>query len=364
MNEQYHKIADYFLDLCNEHKEKSREVPIFMHHRIDGDCLGSAVALATALKLLSWKPVVVLADPIPDNLKFMGIDESLCRLYSASDFSSSPDSLPVAVAVDCSDAGRMSLPGEWFSQAEKKIIIDHHVTGGSSEGWKLVDVRASSTAEMIYNILKRFQDKTGLSFFDTKTANLLMVGIQSDTGRFSYQNTTPEAFRCAADLMEHGANVYINGFHLFEETDSSTLKLTYEALANAQFFADGKIVMTVVTRSMLLTYDVPEESVDGLVSTLRGVRGVLVSIVIRETKKGDLRVNVRSNEPFAASDFAEQFGGGGHLRSAGFTVMDSTVETVSEQIVDRAVAYIQELSFTTQNQNQNQNQQSGKKHHE
>ena len=333
----YERIAEYLVELAGDASLLSgREIQVFPHFRVDGDCIGSAAALVLAMRKLGLQSRFYLAEPIPENLRFMMVEESLYCVFDSECLEEYAKLRGIAVAVDCSEAQRMADPGILFARAEKVIVLDHHVSSGESQGLKLVDGSVSSTAEMILTLYDVLEAKTGISFLDAVSANHLMVGIQSDTGRFSYQNTTPKSLRCAARLMEAGANVYENGFHLFEETDSSTLKLNSEALANASFYADGKIVITTVTRTMLETYDVPDEAVDGLVSTLRGIRGVMVSFVVRETKEGELRVNIRSNAPFDASAFAAFFGGGGHLRAAGFTKQGMSAQQLSKDIIERA----------------------------
>ena len=168
-----------------------------------------------------------------------------------------------------------------------------------------------------------------------------MVGIQSDSGRFSYENTRPSTFRIAADLMERGANVTDNAYHLFDETCEGKVRLHAMALSNMKLFADGKIAVTKITQKMMDETDAPEGAADGIVNILRDIDTVLASFVIRETENNELRVNLRTKIGFDAAEFAQKMGGGGHHRAAGFSGKNVDIDTFADTIVAEASAFLE-----------------------
>ena len=354
MNSSYDEISNFLLSF----RDNNWEIQIFPHVRVDGDCLGSAAALATALLMLRIKAKIYLAEEIPPNLLFMELSANLftvckepgekyCAVQGA------------VVAVDCSADNRMGKAGSIFSAAAEKIIIDHHLigervdvvsednmnfhaqTGETSRSriplcLQMIVPDASSTAELMYHLLRNMEEKTKVQLITEKTANYLMIGIQSDTGRFSHHNTTPSALRTAAALMEAGANVYENSVSLFNNIAISALEMNTKLLADAEYYGNGQIAVAVVPRKILDQYLADESAVDGLADSLRNVKGVLISIVLRETKSNSLRVNIRTNTPVSAAEFAAYFGGGGHKNAAGFAVSNMDIKTLRAALIDYA----------------------------
>ncbi len=338
VNERLNTVADMFIDF----RGSLKEVFVFPHLRLDGDCIGSAAALVTVLRKLGISANVFMDEPIPDRLLFMAIPDELLVIYNSEHVENIASVMGIAVAVDCSGAGRMGSSGDVYSRANRTAVIDHHVSGkGDSETHYVVPTSAS-TSELVLKLIRRLEEISGQELMDPFIANCLMVGIQSDTGRFSFQNTTPDTLRAAAELLEDGANVYINAYHLFDSTSVERMKLFAKAMTAAKMFYGGKLAITVITQDMMKDTNTTDYATEGLVSSLRDIEGVVVSFVVRESDADEIRVNIRSREPFDAAAFAESFGGGGHHRAAGFTVNGGAAIEVCKMIIERASAYFPE----------------------
>jgi len=316
--------------------DSSTEVQIFPHIRVDGDCLGSAAALAMALKILRIRAKVYMDESIPERLEFIGLDPTLFEIFDQNKLDEYTRMQGIAMAVDCSEAARMGKSGELFSKADHCLVIDHHISSGKSQGLRYVDPKAAATAELVLETIHILEKITRTDLLNPEVSNCLMVGLQSDTGRFSYQNTTPRTFRDAAELLEKGANVFINAYNLFDVTNVERMRLTSLALSSARFFNAGKLAITVVTQEMIRECKASEDASDGLAASLRDIKGVIASFAVRETADGEIRINIRSHDPFDSAAFAARFGGGGHHRAAGFSMHDMTVYEVSNLIIEKA----------------------------
>ncbi|MBN1891855.1 MAG: bifunctional oligoribonuclease/PAP phosphatase NrnA [Clostridiales bacterium] len=338
MDERVNAVAE----LMYEFRGSEKEVFVFPHVRVDGDCVGSAAALVSVLPKLDINASIVMDESIPRRLLFMAVPEELVLLYDADMLEIRAADMGLAIAVDCSEASRMGDSGELFSKATKTAIIDHHVSSKGDFGVRFIVPTSASTAELILEVIRILEKLSGVSLMDPFVANSLMVGIQSDTGRFSFQNTTPETLRAAAELLENGANVFINSYHLFDSTSVERMQLLAKAMAGAKMFYDGKLALAVITMDMLKDTNASEYAADGLVSSLRDIEGVVVSFVVRESEDNEVRVNVRSREPFDSAAFAELFDGGGHHRAAGFSIRGQTANEVCKMIIEKASAYFPE----------------------
>jgi len=325
-------IAEHLLQM----KLSSKEVQIFPHVRVDGDCLGSSAAMAMALNKLGIQAKVYMDEPVPERLEFIGLAPTLFEIFDHDKLDEYFDLQGIAMAVDCSEAARMGRSGSLFAHASACLVIDHHISSGTSAGLRYVNPKASAAAELVLEIIHILENLTGSKLLDAQVSNCLMVGLQSDTGRFSYQNTTPKTFRAAAELLENGANVYINAYNLFDVTNVERMRLTSLALSSAKFYFGGKLALTQVTQDMIRECKASEDASDGLAASLRDIKGVIVSFAVRETADGEIRVNIRSHDPFDSAAFAAGFNGGGHHRAAGFSIMDMSILDASKTIIEKA----------------------------
>ena len=115
----------------------------------------------------------------------------------------------------------------------------------------------------------------------------------------------------------------------------SKFRLSAAARSKAEFLCDGQFAISVVPYSMFKEFGAGPDGVDDVVSALRDVDGVEVAIVLRELENGEIRGNVRSNDGFNSAAFASLYGGGGHLRAAGFTARDRKIDALADEVKER-----------------------------
>ena len=101
------------------------------------------------------------------------------------------------------------------------------------------------------------------------------------------------------------------------------------ALTKSVLHLDGKCISSVITRKEMDTYDVLPKHLDGIVSQLRVTKDVEVAIFLYELEDGEFKVSTRSRERVNLSEIALKFGGGGHVRAAGFSMKGDPDEIVS-----------------------------------
>ena len=105
-----------------------------------------------------------------------------------------------------------------------------------------------------------------------------------------------------------------------------------------EFFENGKIAFTYITKEDEEKLNVEQGDHEGLVEIGRDVENVEVSVLLRETE-GGFKGSLRSNEYVNVSEVASIYGGGGHLRAAGFKI-PLTLEQAKEKIIDRIKAFL------------------------
>jgi len=300
---------------------------ITTHEGPDGDALGSTLAMQEALTQLGKDSIMFLAEkefPLPLEYRFLPLQEV---------FHEPPADLAdrTVIFLDCGNIDRM--PVDWLRDGRRMLNIDHHHDNTRFADVNLVDVSASSTAEIIFEICRRL----GVEITES-IAQALYVGLITDTGQFMYENTDARTHRVAAELIESGVDVNGTFRRLYERVPEAKLKLIARALERIDRRLDGALSTTYLSAADYAATGADETLTEGIIDFVRGIEGTSVAAVVRDKPDGrrDARkVSLRSTDGSVdVSVIARKMGGGGHQRAAGFSTDQSyedLVEFLSEE---------------------------------
>lgn len=305
---------------------------LYPHTGIDGDAIGSTLAMLIVLRRAGVKARFVYDEMIPAKYDFLPGTE-LIESYSDALRPELSKDQTLALALDCSDSSRTGSRQALFDQAPQIAVIDHHVSEGESGPLRLVDPTAAATGELIWDLAHRLEKELDQPLLDHETAVLLMAAIISDTGRFTFSNTTERTFAIASDLMTYQVDIRSLVYRLYDLTSRERLLLTGHVYSKTEYFLDGRVAIACVSQALLSTIGADASDLDGLAGHLRNVDGVEVSLLIRELEDGGLRVNIRSGASFNSAAFARSLGGGGHARAAGLQMNSMPMRQAVEQLV-------------------------------
>ena len=202
------------------------------------------------------------------------------------------------------------------------MCIDHHVSNASFADENYIIPDASSTSELVYNLL----DKEKIT---TEIAECLYLGIVHDTGVFQYSCTSPTTMEIAADLMRKGirSNEIID--KTFYEKTYAQNQILGRALLESFLFMDGKCIVAVVSKKMMDFYGVGGKDLDGIINQLRNTKGVECAIFLYELETLTYKVSMRSGGAVDVAKIAQLFGGGGHVRAAGCTMKGTPHDVIN-----------------------------------
>ena len=235
------------------------------------------------------------------------------------------------IFLDCGNIDRM--PIDWLRDGRRMLNIDHHHDNTRFADVNLVDVEASSTAEIVFEIIKRL----GVDVTES-IAQALYVGLITDTGMFMYENTDARTHRVAAELIESGVDV--NGIfrRLYERVPEAKLKLIARALGRIDRRLDGALSTTYLSAEDYAATGADETLTEGIIDFVRGIEGTSVAAVVRDkpdSQREARKVSLRSTDGSVdVSVIARKMGGGGHRRAAGFSTdrsYDELVEFLSDE---------------------------------
>jgi len=287
----------------------------------DGDAIGSALALAHALRKMGKKCSLACADPIPGALSFL----PRVREFGTPEITNED----LIIAVDVSDPNRFGKAYEHVPSLNIPILnIDHHVTNTLFGTHNVVRTGAAATAEIVFDLLQDW----GLPL-DSLLATYLLTGIVTDTRSFSTSSTTPRILDIAAQLMRAGASLTEITENVFNRRGLATLRLWGKVLDQTQL--DGQLVWSINTLDMQSQCRARSDDGDGVVNLLATAHEAQAAIVFKESGTGQIEISIRSRPGVDISPIAVYFGGGGHPQAAG-TALRGKLEQVIPKVLTKA----------------------------
>lgn len=307
--------------------EKAQDIIITGHIKPDGDCVGACIAAYNYLhKFYPEKNINVYLKELPERFAFL---DSNGKIISNKLPQCNPN---LDMVFDSSSAAMLGEAVKLFRSAKDSVCIDHHISNKGYAKTNFIDVSASSTCEVLYNLMSEDD-------IDFKIAEALYIGIAFDTGVFRYSNTSRKTMEIAAKLMEKGIPFWDYIDKCFYQRTYIQAQLLGRTLLTSMLLMDGKCIFAVITRRMMEFYGASIEDTVGIIEQLRITKGVEVAILLYETGKQEYRVSLRSNKYVDVNKIAVYFGGGGHKKAAGFT-MGGSVHDVVNNITEHIEAQI------------------------
>lgn len=299
--------------ICRVFAEKDRFL-IACHENPEGDAIGSELALALALRKMGKTAVVLNADPVPENLRFLPGADTVLMEEDGSKYE-------VAVVVDCGSPDRTGRVEAELRKPPLLVNIDHHRTNGVCGALALVDPDAAAAGLLVYRVLEAMGCR-----IDRDIAENIYVAVLTDTGSFRYGNSSPEAFRVAGEMVRLGVDPWSVAEQVYETQSLSRLRLLGRALSSLEIALGGKVASITTMLADLADAGAGKDLMEGFINYPRSVQGAEVAVSFREEQGGDFRVSFRSKGRVDVSEVAARFGGGGHRNAAGCTVPGSVSE--------------------------------------
>jgi phosphoesterase RecJ-like protein len=293
-----------------------KSVGITGHIRPDGDCTGSVLAL--------YNYILENMPEIDVDLYLEQPGSEFYYLKNIDKIKNTPEDkkYDVFFVLDCSSIDRIEPFISCFNNASKTVCIDHHVSNTGFTDLSKIEPQASSACEVLYGTMDA--DK-----ISRNVAECIYTGIIHDTGVFKYSCTSKKTMEIAGEMMEKGidySDIIDNTFYKKTYVQNQILG---RALLESVLFYDGKCIFTTVTMDEMEFYGVTGRELGGIVEQLRLTDGVEVAIFLYQTGEEEYKVSLRSKKKIDVAAIATQFGGGGHVRAAGYTAKGSVYQIIN-----------------------------------
>lgn len=287
--------------------KKSKKIYVSGHINPDGDSIGSSFAIYLALKKLN-KDVNIILSKHSDIFDFLpNINEAKMKVDTECD---------LLIALDSSDINRLAIPEEDIKNIKNIIMIDHHKKSNVYGDINIIDENCPAASQIVYEFLKYMKID-----IDKDIATYIYAGILTDTGSFNYSSTNERTLSIVSKLVGIGIDFPLICKKLNDTVKESKLKLIAKCINDMEVYENGKIRYTYVDYNTISNLGVDEEDAEGITNYLRMVEGTEVAIYIRGKSDGSNKVSLRSGNIVDVSKIAIKFGGGGHKRAAGYSIM-------------------------------------------
>jgi phosphoesterase RecJ-like protein len=288
------------------------------HVRSDGDALGSQLAFHFLLKKLGKRSHVVCDQgALPDYRFLPGSDkvgagpEDLKKSYQA------------VVTFDSGSWGRLERISAALDRKALTVVnVDHHASNERFGDLNWIDPTFSSSGEMAWELIKAAGVKPTKDM-----ATCVYTAIVTDTGRFSFSNTTVETHLNATELLDCGVKPAEIHKALWRQKTPEQLRFLAMVLGRIKLSADGKIGWIVISRELETSTGYTAGDTQEYIDQVKSIKGVKAAVLLKETAEpGKIKVSWRTDPGVDGIAIASAWGGGGHPRASGATVRGTLAE--------------------------------------
>lgn len=298
---------------------ESQNILIIAHIQPDGDTLGSCFALENVLKKKGKNTTIYCDDGIPNRYNELFPSDKVTKTLKSGTV------YDAAIAIDCADKARIGKSQKAFKSAVLSINIDHHITNEQFAKMNYI-ADASSTGEIIFELMHEFnadQDET--------TAKYLYIAISTDTGNFTYSNTSGKCLSYVSRLVDL-FDLRETADILFRRRSLVLTRLIARALSRLEIYNDGKVAAVILLASDMKELDANSSDCENIVDFAREIEETKVAVFFREIKNG-VKISFRSKGDIDISEVASAFGGGGHKNAAG-CVANEKMDVIKPKILE------------------------------
>jgi len=295
-------IIDRIVEALRAH----RTFCVVGHIRPDGDCVGSQLGLAMALRNEGRKVVCWNEDPIPQKYGFLDPDGLFQKPKKGARFD-------CVVATDAASFERLGTVGPCVADRKLLINIDHHESNTRYGQLNWVSAREPSTGELIFRLLKVAKWP-----ITKPIADCLFTAVSTDTGSFQYSTTRPGTYHVAGELVRRGANLAKICDEVYESYPLSRARLLRHVYSHFRLTHQNQIAWFWLKKADFARAGADSSETEGLIDHIRAIAPVVVACVFEEVGPELTRISLRSkNGKVNVNEIAALFGGGGHPAAAG-----------------------------------------------
>jgi len=312
------KIIDRILEAIRAH----RTFCVVGHIRPDGDCIGSQLGLALALRDQGKTVTCWNEDSVPAKLAFLDADRLFEKPRRGHKFD-------CVIATDSASFERLGKVGGCIGRRKLFINIDHHASNTRYADINWISAREPSSGELIFRLLNAANWP-----ITPAIADCLFTAVSTDTGSFQYPSTRPGTYHVAGELVKRGANLEKICDEVYQSYPLSRVRLLQHMYNHFRLAHDNKIAWFWLKQADYVRTGAETDDSEGLIDHIRAIAPVVVACLFEEMGPVLTRISLRSkSDKVNVNEIAAQFGGGGHRAAAGARIPGPPA-TVQRRVLD------------------------------
>ncbi len=221
------------------------------------------------------------------------------------------------------------------------INIDHRPDNEHVGHINLVDVTATSTAEIVYKLCQGLAPER----LTDMVATTLLTGIITKTRSFKSGHVAPHTLGIAGELVKHGADRELVVANLFRTRTIAALKLWGKVLADMQHEPMNGLIWSSLTREDFVKTGASRDDLPDLFDELiAGAPEAKITLLLHEdpSTQDDHVVHgiLRTEHPHSAQALLTPYTPSGTHKHAEFVVRGKPLKEVETDVVNRIKAVL------------------------
>jgi phosphoesterase RecJ-like protein len=308
---------------------------ILSHQGPDGDSIGSSVSLSLYLNKIGIDNKIIFPDPYPSFYSWVkGIKNSIIASENLELIDDLFDKSDLIFCLDFNQRNRVGINLSSFlinSTKKHVIVIDHHTNHENFGDSVIIDINASSTCELVFNLIKSNGD---LDLIDIPIAESIYIGLITDTGSFKYSSVSSKTHLIASKLKEIGLNHVNIHNNIFDQNSLHKINLLGYALQKIKIDKISSLAYLVLSQNELEQFDFQKGDSEGFVNYCLSIKNIKNAVFLRQDKNC-IKISLRSKGDVKMNEFSlKYYGGGGHQNAAGAAVESNDIDTVTNILIE------------------------------
>lgn len=309
--------------------EKNSKFLLINHIRMDPDAFWSLAGFYFLLKKLNKQVKAINDEATPKDFSFLTSENIIEPNLNIQEFN--PDIIISFDAASLDQLGKSYADNTKIFAEKPFVVIDHHATNPSF--WKInfIDIKASSSAEIVYTIIKTLWYE---NLIDENIATLLLAGIHADTNTFYNKNTTSYTLEVAGKLLDLKARNKEIIFEFFRKKSLKKIQLWWKMMQEVK--QENGITYSSVP------YEWYKDSTDWdqllkwfANEMLANIKWTQVALFLYELQDKSVKASFRSNrDDIDVAQLCTEFWGGWHKLAAWFTSQEN-IKTLENILIQK-----------------------------
>ena len=329
----FKKEIDKQKELFKNELEKSKKILLVNHRRMDWDCFWSLCAFYYILKeIWSFEVKAINEDTTPEAFSFLTKEEIFETDLDLYEYN--PDLIISFDVADIKQLWKVYDNFDYLFEEKTFVSIDHHISNPFFWDINIIDTSASSTCEIVYDIIKDFWYKKYLNSF---ISTFLLTWIITDTNSFFNTNSTAKSLEVAWELMKYNPKHQDIIINLFKKKSFWKLKLWGKILESLKDVKNSKIVWNTVPLSYFLQTNTTHNDISWVIDEfLTTIDTAEVVFVLYELEKNKIKWSFRAkSDRIDLSNFCSQFWWWWHKRASWFLIEWKNLYEVEQEVIEK-----------------------------